>query len=82
MTNETLRRTKSAPRVSLSGIIAAWGHWRRKQITRRALEALSDEQLNDIGLRRVPTGQYERSYFAEPTDSRASFTKDTRVPMP
>ena len=81
MTNETLGRTKSAPRISLSGIIADWDRRRRKQITRRALEALSDEQLNDIGLRRGPTGQYEGSYFA-PTDSRASFTRDTRVPMP
>ena len=77
MTNESIRRIKSAPRASLSGFIAACGLWRRKQATRRALETLSDEQLNDIGLRRLPTGQlwYERPYFAEPTDSRANPTK-------
>jgi uncharacterized protein YjiS (DUF1127 family) len=43
--------------ASLAGIeraAAAFSAWRRARRDRRALEGLSEEQLKDIGFRRVP----------------------------
>ncbi len=60
MSIERIRRTESSPRFRFLAFVAAWRSWRRERATRQALKTLSDEQLKDIGLRRLPTGRYER----------------------
>lgn len=47
------RRIASQPH-GFARFVAAWQAWRLDRQTRKALESLSDEQLKDIGYRRVP----------------------------
>jgi uncharacterized protein YjiS (DUF1127 family) len=60
MSLERIPRTESSLRSRLLAFVAAWRSWRMERATCRALQTLSDEQLKDIGLRRLPTGRYDR----------------------
>jgi len=60
MTRTGIHHVALVVSAGFSRLLAAIYAWRIERLNRRALEGLSDEQLKDIGFRRIPT---EPPYF-------------------
>ena len=55
------RRATLAPVAGFThAFFAAFLTWHRKRSDRRIIDGLSQEQLKDIGFRRLPSGELER----------------------
>jgi uncharacterized protein YjiS (DUF1127 family) len=80
LTMKMIRRTRSAPRSALFGLLAAWRFLGGRQASRRALDTLPDYLLKDIGLRRLPAGlsSYEEAVHkdAEPEHPETELSRD------